>query len=89
MTYGYKVKKTGSDWQLYDETATKWMPRRERRKATAKARQREQQRLLASLSMAAGIFAYPYGLSEAAIVDNDVLKRNEVVSFQDYCINQR
>lgn len=71
MTYGYKVKKTGSDWQLYDETATKWMPRRERRKATAKARQREQQRLLASLSMAAGIFAYPYGLSEAAIVDSE------------------
>ena len=76
MAYGYNIKKTGKDWEFSSVHCTAWTPRGGRRKAQAKARQREQRRMLFSLSMATGIFAYPYGISEAEIVDKNGVKVN-------------
>lgn len=62
MAYGYKIRK---------EDNMEWTPRRGRRKSRAKVRQQDRQRILVSLTMATGFFAYPYGISEAAIVTKD------------------
>ena len=77
MAYGYNIKKTDKDWEFSSVHCTEWTPRGGRRKSQAKARQREQRRMLLSLSMATGIFAYPYGISEAAIV------RENGITFDD------
>ncbi len=85
MAYGYNIKKTDKDWEISSVHCTEWTPRGGRRKSQAKARQREQRRMLLSLSMATGIFAYPYGISEAAIVDkagNPVTPDENVYNIQ-------
>ena len=43
--------------------------KRGRKQSRSKTKQLELRRILASLTMAAGILAYPFGIGEAAIVD--------------------
>lgn len=71
MAYGYKIKKEEKDWKLNPVPFMEWTPRRGRRKSRARIRQQERQQMLLSLTMATGFLAYPYGISEAAIVPKD------------------
>ena len=67
MRYKYDEAPVGQAWD--NSTSMEWTPRRERRRTFAKKRQ--QKRILSSLALAVGFMAYPYGLSEAAIVKHD------------------
>ena len=71
MAYGYHIKKIDRERDTSSVQYSEWTPRRGRRKSKTMARRREQQRMLFSLTMAAGVYAYPYGISEAAIVDKN------------------
>ena len=92
MAYGYRIKKEDKEWTFSSVHYMEWTPRRGRRKSRAKLRQREWQRMLLSLTMATGVFAYPYGISEAAteIVKKDgssITTTNDIYNISPEKVN--